>query len=94
MVHNVAEGDRFLDSNIAVIYFHSNEQIADMSTKGSFTRDELMILFREVSGSSHHRSPVSFCLKIGSASSADGGKKPPYADEASRLTSASSKSSR
>ena len=50
-----------LNSNISVTYVHTNQQFADMLTKGSFTRDEwssLTILFGIVC-EYVHRSPFS-----------------------------------
>ena len=67
-----------LESNISVMYVHTNQQTADISTKGSSTCqkwNELMIMI-DVVPESRHRSPIFSRCDFGSACSAEGEEKP------------------
>ena len=83
-----------LESNVSVRYVHTNQRIADISAKGSFTRekwDELMILIGKVSEfhhCSHHSIVATLFLLVHKMAK----RSRPSVDEASKFTSASSNS--
>ena len=76
--HRCLKGSVFFISNISVTFVHTNQQISDKWTTGSFTpdkRDEPMILLCVVSES--FITAATFPLsKLFSSCSSDGGKKP------------------
>ena len=77
-----------------MIDVRTNQQIADILTMGSFTRDEwneLMILFGIVPGS-FHRSPFSVVGAWGPHAQQMARRSLSFIDEASKHTGASSKS--
>ena len=83
-----------VNSNISLKYVHTYQQIAHMSTKGSFTRDkwdEPMIVFGVVS-ESFHRSHMSTVAVSIPPSQAVAKRNHPFTDEASKYAGTSSKS--
>ena len=75
-------------------HVHTDQQIADILTNGSFTRDEwdeLMLLFGMVL-ESHHRSPFSAVATLVPLAQQMAKRSHPFTDEASKYTGASSKS--
>ena len=83
-----------VNSNISLKYVHTYQQIAHMSTKGSFTRDkwdEPMIVFGVVS-ESFHRSHMSAAAVSVPPAQAVAKRNHPFTDEASKYAGTSSKS--